>query len=156
MGARLARSILKVVALMSVTVVIAIASRVARADGGAGVSLLAEVSCDPLPGPGKEQCVVRVRPVGGALRWSDAIVLSAPPFAPPLRTRVAMGDGKRSDADGADFSLALAATGDGVGELKVLARATVCGDGGCRPVQAEGVARVVVGTAGGSPKLARP
>jgi hypothetical protein len=120
----------------------------ARADGGArALSLLTEVTCDPLSGPGKVQCLVRVRPVGGSLRWSDAIVLSAPPFAPPLRTRVAVGDAKRNDGEGADFSLALAATGDGVGELKVLARATVCGDGGCRPVQAEGVARVTVGAA---------
>jgi hypothetical protein len=120
-----------------------------HADGGTrALSLLTEVSCDPLPGPGKVQCLVRVRPVGGALRWSDAIVLSAPAFAPPLRTRVAVGDAKRNDAEGADFSLALAATADGVGELKVLARATVCGDGGCRPVQAEGVARVAVGASG--------
>jgi hypothetical protein len=120
--------------------------RVVRADGGArAFSIAAQVTCDPLPGPGKVQCLVRVRPVGGALRWSDAIVLSAPSFAQPLRTRVAVGDAKRNDADGADFSLALAATGDGVGELKVLARAAVCGDGGCRPVQAEGAARVVVG-----------
>ena len=127
----------------------------AHADGGLrAVSLHTEVTCDPLPGPGKVQCLVRVRPVGGALRWSDAIVLSAPAFAPPLRTRVASGDAKRSDAEGADFSLALAATGDGEGELKVLARATVCGDGGCRPVQAEGVARIVVGAASASPKLA--
>jgi hypothetical protein len=109
---------------------------------------MTEVSCDPLPGPGKMQCLVRVRPIGGSLRWSDAIVLSAPPFAPPLRTRVAVGDAKRNDPEGADFSLALAATADGVGELKVLARATVCGVGGCRPVQAEGVARVAVGTSG--------
>ena len=123
----------------------------AGADAGApSVSLVTEMSCDPLPGPGKVQCVVRVRPVGGALRWSDAIVLAAPSFAPPLRTRVAAGDAKRNDAEGADFSLALAATGDGVGELKVLARATVCSDGGCRPMQAEGVARVVVGAQGGS------
>ena len=134
---------------------------IARADGGVrvdggsrAVSLLTEVTCDPLPGPGKVQCLVRIRPVGGALRWSDAIVLSAPTFAPPLRTRVASDDAKRSDAEGADFSLALAATGDGEGELKVLARATVCGDGGCRPVQAQGVARIVVGAAGASPKLA--
>jgi hypothetical protein len=124
----------------------------ARGDGGGAhaVSLVTEVSCDPLPGPGKVQCVVHVRPVGGALRWSDAIVVAAPPFAPPLRTRVAVGDAKRNDAEGADFSLALAATGDGLGELKVLARATVCGDGGCRPAQAEGVAKVVVGAQSGS------
>jgi hypothetical protein len=128
----------------------------ARGDGGgAPFSLLTEVTCDPLPGPGKVQCVVRVRPVGGALRWSDAIVLSAPSFAPPLRTRVAADDAKRTDQGGADFSLALAATGDGEGELKVLARATVCGDGGCRPVQNEGIARVIVGAPTGAPKLAR-
>jgi hypothetical protein len=134
-------------------VVVQLPGRVARADGGArAFSLAAEVSCDLLPGPGKVQCLVRVRPVGGRLEWSDAIVLSAPPFAPPLRTRLAVGDTKRNDAEGADFSLALAATGDGVGELKVLARATVCGDGGCRPVQAEGAARVVVGA---TSKLAR-
>jgi hypothetical protein len=117
----------------------------ARADGGTRFALLTEVTCDPLPGPGKVQCVVRVRPVGGSLRWSDAIVVAAPSFAPPLRTRVAAGDAKRNDADGVEFSLALAATGDGVGELKVLARGAVCGDGGCRPVQAEGTARVAVG-----------
>jgi hypothetical protein len=127
-------------------VVLALAPGLVGADGGArAFSLAAEVTCDPLPGPGKVQCLVRVRPVGGALQWSDAIVVSAPPFAPPLRTRVAIGDAKRNDAEGADFSLALAATADGVGELKVRARATVCGDGGCRPVQAEGTARVVVG-----------
>ena len=134
-----------------VAVVLAFIASSAAADGGTPtVSLITEMSCDPLPGPGKVQCVVRVRPVGGALRWSDAIVLAAPPFAPPLRTRIAAGDAKRNDAEGADFSLALAATGDGVGELKVLARATVCGAGGCRPVQAEGVAKVVVGAQGGS------
>jgi hypothetical protein len=137
-------------------VVLMLAPALARADGGVrAFSLATEVTCDPLPGPGKVQCVLRVRPVGGALQWSDAIVLSAPAFAPPLRTRVAIGDAKRNDADGADFSLALAATGDGVGELKILARATVCRDGACRPVQAEGVARVVVGTTQPAPKLAR-
>jgi hypothetical protein len=117
-------------------------------DGGTRFSLLTEVSCDPLPGPGKVQCLVRVRPVGGVLKWSDAIVVAAPSFAPPLRTRVAAGDAKRNDADGVEFSLALAATGDGVGELRVLARGAVCGDGGCRPVQAEGSARVAVGATG--------
>jgi hypothetical protein len=135
-----------------VAVGIILATALAHADGGARtVSLVAEVACDPVPGPGKVQCVVRVRPVGGVLRWSDAIVLSAPPFAPPLRTRVAAGDARRNDAEGADFALALAATADGIGELKILARATVCGDGGCRPVQAEGTARVAVGTSPSRP-----
>jgi hypothetical protein len=120
-----------------------------RAKGSMGnevPTLHAEASCDALPGPGKVLCVVKERPVAGKLRWGDVIVLSAPAFAPPLRTRVAAGDATRSDVEGADFSLALAATGEGLGTLRVLGRGVVCGEGGCRPCQAEATARVVVGT----------
>jgi hypothetical protein len=117
-------------------------------DGGAArpLSVLAEAKCDAVPGPGKVICTVKERPVGGKLSWGDVIVLSAPPFAPPLRTRVAAADASRNDPDGADFGLALAATSDGQGELRILARAVVCGAPGCRPVHAEAIAKVVVGT----------
>jgi hypothetical protein len=123
-------------------------------EGGAAAvepALLAEAACDPAPGPGKIHCTVRQRPKGGKWTWGDVIVVSAPPFAPPLRTRVAAGDASRSDADGADFALALAATADGSGELRVLARAIVCGSSGCRPVRAEASAKVVVGAQPGTP-----
>jgi hypothetical protein len=124
---------------------------VTRADGGdMGFSLEAELDCAPLPRPGKVQCVVRLRPVGGALYFSDAIVIAAPPFAPPVRDRVAARDAKRSDDAGAELPLALAATGDGDGELYVMGRATVCGERGCRPVQAEASARVIVGGSNGA------
>jgi len=118
------------------------------ANGGAArePSLAAEAKCDPVSGPGKVLCTVHERPVGGKLSWGDVIVLAAPPFAPPLRTRVAAGDASRNDPDGADFGLALAATADGTGELRVLARAVVCGEVGCRPVRAEATAKVLVGT----------
>ncbi len=109
-------------------------------------ALAADAKCDPVPGPGKVLCTVRERAVGGKFTWGDVIVLSAPPFAPPLRTRVAVGDASRSDAEGADFGLALAATADGAGDLRVLARAVVCGEIGCRPVRAEATAKVVVGS----------
>jgi len=124
-------------------------------EGGAAApepALVAEASCDPAPGPGKIHCTVRQRPKGGKWTWGDVIVVSAPPFAPPLRTRVAAGDASRSDADGADFALALAATADGSGELRVLARAVVCGPSGCRPVRAEASAKVVVGAQPGRPR----
>ena len=114
--------------------------------GKEGPALHAEAVCDALPGPGKIQCVVKERPVAGRLQWGDVIVLSAPAFAPPLRTRAAAGDATRSDAEGADFSLALAATGEGRGTLKILGRAVVCGEGGCRPCQAEATAQVIVGS----------
>jgi hypothetical protein len=109
-------------------------------------ALAAEARCEPIPGPGKVLCTVQERSVGGKFSWGDVIVLSAPPFAPPLRTRVAAADASRSDAEGADFGLALAATADGSGELRVLARAVVCGESGCRPVRTEATAKVAVGT----------
>jgi hypothetical protein len=109
-----------------------------------------EATCDVAAGPGKIHCIVRERPRGGKWTWGDVIVVSAPVFAPPLRTRVAAGDASRNDAEGADFGLALAATGDGSGELRVLARAVVCGDSGCRPVRAEASAKVVVGAQPGT------
>jgi hypothetical protein len=118
--------------------------------GGQDPALGADAKCDPVSGPGKVHCTVRERPIGGKLSWGDVIVLATPQFAPPLRTRVAAGDASHSDAEGADFALALAATGDGSGELRVLARAVVCGEAGCRPVRAEVSARVTVGAEGRS------
>jgi hypothetical protein len=132
--------------LLAANVLLALVA-VAGSGGAAGEpALAAEVRCDPIPGPGKVICTVRERPVGGKFSWGDVIVLAAPPFAPPLRTRVAAGDATHSDAEGADFGLALAATADGAGELRVLARAVVCGEVGCRPVRAEATAKVVVGS----------
>jgi len=123
---------------------------VARADGeDVGVSLEAELDCAPLAVPGRVQCLVHLRPVGGTLHYSDAIVLAAPAFAVPVRDRVR--DEKRGDGAGADLPLTLTATGDGEGDLYVMGRATVCGARGCRPVQAEASAHVVVGVSSGAP-----
>ena len=125
---------------------------VARGDGGdVAFSLEAAVECSPSPGPGRVQCLVRLRPIGGTLHFSDAIVLAAPPFAPPVRERVAFRDAKRSDVAGADLPLLLAASDDGDGELYVMGRATVCGERDCRPVQAEASTRVVVGSSSAAP-----
>jgi len=116
------------------------------AASGPEPAVRAEVTCDPVSGPGKVQCTVRVRSIGGKYRWGDVIVLSAPPFAPALRTRVTDGDASRRDAEGADFALALAATADGSGDLRVRARAVVCSEVGCRPVRTESTGRVIVGS----------
>ena len=121
------------------------ASTVARGDTSEAVGVVAEVKCEPLAARGKVLCTVRERPVLGKLQWGDVVVVAAPAFAPPLRTRASAGDATRSDADGADFSLALAATGEGTGTLEVLARAVVCGKGGCRPVTTRASGSVVVG-----------
>ena len=126
-------------------VALLVAGRTGADDASTPMALHAEVKCEPLAGPGKVQCTVRERPLGGKLRWGDAIVLSAPPFAPPLHTRLSTRDASRNDEDGADFLLALGATADGIGKLRVLARAVVCGQTGCRPVRAEAATSVAVG-----------
>ena len=124
------------------------ARRIARADGeDIGYSLNAEVECDASMRAGKVRCVVHLRPVGGTLHFSDVLVLSAPEFAPAVRDRIAFRDAQRSDDDGADLPLLLTAKGGGDGELYVMGRATVCGGRGCRPVQGEASAHVVVGSA---------
>ena len=125
---------------------------ITRADGGeTGFSLNAELDCRPLHGRGRVHCLVRLRPVGGTLHFSDVIILSAPPFARPLRERIVVRGAEHSDGGGADLPLALAATSDGDGELYVMGRATVCGVHLCRSVQAEASARVVVGGSSGTP-----
>jgi hypothetical protein len=115
--------------------------------GADPAGIRAEVACEPASGPGKIRCEVTVAAMGGALRWADAIVLAAPRFVPPLRNRLGSGDGRR-DAVGARLPLALAATADGSGTLRVLVRAVVCTDSGCRPVTAEASTVVVVGAGG--------
>jgi hypothetical protein len=107
--------------------------------------LAVEARCETLAGPGKVRCVVHVRPQGGAWGWGDVVVIGAPPFAPPLRTRAGLSDVVRNDESGVEFALALAAIADGAGALRVRVRAVVCGENGCRPVAAESEARVAVG-----------
>jgi hypothetical protein len=124
----------------------------AASDAGAATdeglpALAVTASCEPLAGPGKVRCAVHVRPEGGAWRWGDVIVVAAPGFAPPLRTRAGLADLVRKDESEVEFALALAAVADGSGTLRIRARAVVCGARGCRPVFAEAEARVIVGGA---------
>jgi hypothetical protein len=108
-------------------------------------SIAVDASCDAIAGPGKVRCAVHVRPRGGTWRWGDVIVVAAPAFAPPLRTRAGASDIVRKTEAEVEFALALAATADGSGALRIRARAVLCGDAGCRPVSGETEARVTVG-----------
>jgi len=121
----------------------AFASRAAGRNPPA-LGLDAEVSCEALAGPGKVRCAVRVHPRGGDLHWSDVIVVGAPSFAPPLRTRAGLSDLVRRDESGVEYLIALAGTADGSGKLRVRARAIVCAVG-CQPVSAEAETNVAVG-----------
>jgi len=89
-------------------------------------ALAAVLTCDPITGPGRVLCSVEVRGLRTArMAWADALVVAAPEFARPLRSRVAAPRLEPSSKS-ARIALALVATGEGRGTLRVRARAVLC------------------------------
>jgi hypothetical protein len=90
--------------------------------------LTAQLTCQRAAGPGRLLCELNTRARSGKLVWSDALVVRAPDFARPLRSRfVAQLDS--SGAQGASAKLALVAGAAGQGKLELLARGVVCNEG---------------------------
>ena len=113
------------------------------------VRLGAKFGCDPALSAGRIRCSLEVTPPPGArLAWVDALVVETPPFARALRTRVAqpaLADGAK-----AELLLGLVASSEGVGALRVKARAVVCplsGKGRCFPLSRIETLELRVGTA---------
>ena len=100
--------------------------------GPAGPPLRAAMDCRVDAGTGRLVCAVELDPPAGEeLTWSDALVVSAPPRAKPLRSRVS-GSGRPPRRIEIGFLLG---PGDG-GRIEVLARAVTCKvgrTGECRP-----------------------
>jgi hypothetical protein len=110
--------------------------------------LSARLVCPPRPGPGRVVCEVELEVETGALAWADVLVMQAPPFAAPLRSRVGPSALFMKTEQRQRLQLALAATGAGSGRLRVRARAVWCADAdqrACRPVVREAEASVQVG-----------
>jgi hypothetical protein len=86
----------------------------------------ARLSCRREPGPGRVLCELEVEAPTGRLAWADALVVRAPAFARPLRARV----GPKSATGGTErrlrLPIALGATQNGKGELRVRARWVRC------------------------------
>jgi hypothetical protein len=103
--------------------------------------------CEPAPTPGRVRCSLALE-VGQNLRfsWVDALVVRAPAFARPLRSRVPQRKlGKDSKAE---VLLALLASGTGRGTLTVRARAVVCSraePSACRPLSRDASIELEVG-----------
>ena len=100
----------------------------------------ASLSCLPAAGPGRIVCELTARATQGTLVWSDALVVRAPAFARPLRSRFVLQLGSPMASSGASAKLALVASEAGVGKLELLARGVICRDGPagewCGPVRA--------------------
>jgi hypothetical protein len=104
--------------------------------------------CPQRPAPGRVVCEAELEVDTGVLAWGDVLVLEAPPFAPPLRSRVGPSALFMKSAQRQRLQLALAATSTGSGVLRVRARAVRCTDPemrACRSAVREAGARVVVG-----------
>jgi hypothetical protein len=110
--------------------------------------LAVHLVCPQRPGPGRLVCEAELEVDVGSLAWADVLVIAAPAFARPLRSRVGPSAIVMASDQRQRLQLALAATAPGSGELRVRARAVVCADTearSCRPAVREAVARVLVG-----------
>ena len=103
----------------------------------------ASASCEPAAGPGRIVCELRAKATRGQLVWSDALVVRAPAFARPLRSRIVAQSNSPGASGGAWAKFALVAADVGTGKLELLARGVLChedssrADGGsCTPVRA--------------------
>jgi len=89
-----------------------------------------DLRCRAEPSPGRVLCELEITSERGRLAWADALVVATPPFARPLRSRVA---GREVTERRREVPLAFVATAAGEGEIEVEARAVVCDDV-CLPV----------------------
>lgn len=113
--------------------------------------LTAQLTCQHAPGPGRILCELSTRASAGRLVWSDALVVRAPAFARPLRSRfLAQLDSPGTQS--ASAKLALVAGAKGQGKLELLARGVVCSEGAsgewCAPEVAIVSALIEVGPEG--------
>lgn len=118
------------------------------ANASAPTDLSAHLECQRRATPGRVLCEAELEVDSGMLRWSDVLVLEAPAFAPPLRSRVGPGALFMKTERRHRLQLALAATLPGEGTLRVRARAVHCPDAtghDCRALVRELEASVQVG-----------
>jgi hypothetical protein len=109
-------------------------ARLAPAESASELS--ARLVCPQRPGPGRVVCEAELEVEAGVLAWADVLVVDAPPFASPLRSRVGPSALFMKSDRRQRLQLALAATAAGSGELRVRARAVLCTDSelrSCRP-----------------------
>jgi hypothetical protein len=136
---------------LAVVFVSAFALSLASPGKADGAPFQASLSCQPAAGPGRILCELTTRALEGKLVWSDALVVRAPAFARPLRSRFVARLREAEGSGGAWAKLALVASEAGEGKLELLARGVICHDGpageGCTPVRAPVTVEIHVGAA---------
>jgi hypothetical protein len=89
-----------------------------------GSALQATAHCDRALVPGRVLCEVSAKASSGRLVWSDVLVVRAPAFARPLRSRVLASLG--SSPETATAKLALVVAQVGPGQVELLVRGVIC------------------------------
>ena len=110
--------------------------------------LSVRLECQRRPTPGRVLCEAELELASGVLRWTDVLVVTAPDFARPLRSRVGPSALFMKTERRQRLQLALAATRLGRGTLTVQARAVLCPDAtgrDCRALVHEVETQVSVG-----------
>lgn len=107
-------------------------------------------TCEHKAAKGRVICDVEIE-AAGRIAWADVVVVEAPPFAPPLRSRVALADARARTDHRVRIPVAFVATAQGRGTVTVRGRAIVCtGSAGehesCGPASKEVSTDLVVGT----------
>jgi hypothetical protein len=108
-----------------------------------GALLAAHVECARASAPGRIVCDVHATASAGKLVWVDALVVQAPSFARPLRSRVVAQIVPAGSPAAASAKLALVASELGKGELELRVRGVVCSDAPSGEWCAPEVVRVV-------------
>jgi hypothetical protein len=119
-------------------------------------ALNAKLECARIAAPGRIVCELRASATtfagSGRLVWLDALVVRAPDFARPLRSRVVAQvtpAGSSNQPGTAAAKLALVASSAGTGTLELSVRAVICRDGTngewCGPVVVRVASPVAVG-----------
>ena len=102
--------------------------------------------CPASHGTGRVRCTVDATArEGRTISWADVVILSSPPFATPLRGRLAPEDAIDQTRERWRWEFALAARTRGRGDVTVRVRAVTCVQNACTPWHQDVTTPLVVG-----------
>lgn len=109
------------------------------------------LNCQQRASRGRVSCELEVDALSRSVSWADLVVVQAPDFARPLRSRVGPNEASHKSERRIRLPIALVATATGRAELVVRGRAVLCESAGtppksvCVPAVREARAEVFVG-----------
>jgi hypothetical protein len=102
---------------------VALVLAVAPSSSAEEPELRAQLTCPAAASPGRIVCVLDVSAASGRLVWLDALVVQAPTFVRPLRSRLVVPVAANGSSS---LKLALVASEAGQGELQLRVRGVLC------------------------------